>query len=183
MEFNYEAVQFKHRSDPVTVVILEPVEKFTIQGVEYGPLEPNSEVELPGWAADILVSQKRARIKEEEIGLSDLQKALWRETGEPRLQQLPPDFYFRAKRRIARLAQDNRESPNAVRLATQQKMEQLLRDLVTHRLLKLMKVALREERLREVKRRMTEEEQWLLDRLALLLRSWRKRVLEMESHD
>lgn len=182
MEFDYEAVRFKHRNNLVTVTVLEPVEKFVIQGAEYGPIEQGSKVELPRWVAEVLVNQNRARI-DEEIGLSDLQKALWRETGEPKLQPLPFDFFFRVKRYIAQLDQDNRESPNAVRLATQQKMEQLLRDLVTHRLLKLMKVALREERLREAKKQMTEEEQWLLDKLAVLLRSWLKRVLEVERHD
>ena len=46
-----------------------------------------------------------------------------------------------------------------------------------------MKIALREERLRESKKKMTEEERWLIDRLFDLLRNWEKDVLGFESHD
>jgi hypothetical protein len=65
-------------------------------------------------------------------------------------------------------------------MVAQTKMETLLRDLIDNRLLKLMKLSLREERVRETKKKMTEEEQWLFDRLVILLRNWQKEVTEIE---
>lgn len=177
----HDDVLFEYRNTLITVVILEEIDEFTIQNVTYGPFEKGRETDLPRWIAEILLSQNKVRIKDTDIGPSDLQKALWRETSEPDLQQLSSNYYFIMKHRIAQLVQENKRSPNQVRLATQNKMERLLRDLVTSRLLKLMKISLRENRLEEIKSNMTEEERWLVDRLTKLLRNWEKIVLEVES--
>jgi hypothetical protein len=42
-----------------------------------------------------------------------------------------------------------------------------------------MKLSLREERLRETKKKMTGEERWLFDRLVDLIRNWETQVLEI----
>ncbi len=176
----HDDVLFEYRNSLVTIVILEEIDEFTVQNVTYGPFEKDRETDLPRWIAGVLLTQKKVRIKETDIGPSELQKALWRETSEPDLQQLAPNYYFIMKQRIAQLIQENQQSPNQVRIATQSKMERLLRDLVTSRLLKLMKISLREDRLDEIKNNMTEEECWLVDRLTNLLRNWENVVLEVE---
>ncbi|MHA2426726.1 MAG: hypothetical protein ACXADB_01645, partial [Candidatus Hermodarchaeia archaeon] len=98
----------------------------------------------------------------------------------PVLQSLSPTYYFQVRGAIEHLTQLNRKTPNDVRMVAQTKMETLLRDLIDNRLLKLMKLSLREERVRETKKKMTEEEQWLFDRLVILLRNWQKEVTEIE---
>ena len=182
-ESMYDDLRFKFRDKPVTVITVDSLEKFSLQGRAYGPFEAEKEFDVPYWIAEVLLSQNKVRLKHVGIDLPDLQKSLWRETGEPDLQPLEPNFYFLVKQRIMHLASENLKSPNDVRVATQKKMEQLLRDLTTNRLLKLMKIALREERLRESKKKMTEEEHWLIERLFNLLRNWEKDVLGFESHD
>ena len=177
----HDDILFEYQNSLVKVVVLEAIDEFTVQNVTYGPFEKGSETDLPRWIAGVLSSQKKVRINDTDIGPSELQKALWRETSEPDLQHLTPNYFFIIKQRIAQLIQENNQSPNQVRLATQSKMERLLRDLVTSRLLKLMKIALREDRLDEIKNDMTEEECWLADRLTYLLRSWEKVVLEVET--
>ncbi|MFX1474178.1 MAG: hypothetical protein ACFFCO_01705 [Promethearchaeota archaeon] len=177
----YDDILFEYRNSPVTVVVLEKIEEFTVQGVTYGPFEKDREIDIPRWIAGVLASQKKVRVKDTDIGPSDLQKALWRETSEPDLQQLSPSYFFIMKQRIAQLLRENQQSPNQVRIAAQNKMERLLRDLVTSRLLKLMKISLREDRLDEIKNNMTEEECWLVDRLTNLLRNWERVVLEVEN--
>lgn len=179
----YNALQFRYLNTPVTVIALKPLEEFTIQEQTFGPIDMNSEFEVPRWIAKVLLSTKSVRLKDAEIDLPDLQKALWRETGEPVLQPLTPNFYFHVKQRINQLAEENKKEPNDVRRAAQNKMEQLIRDLISNRLLKIMKISLREERLYETKKKMTEEENWLIDRLANLLRNWQKQVLETEIND
>lgn len=176
----YETLYFKYQNTPITIVALKPLEEFTIQNRTYGPVEPNREFDVPRWVANVLLSNESVRLKSPTVDLPDLQKALWRETGEPVLQPLSPNFYFHVKHRLNQLNQENKREPNDVRLAAFKKMEQLIRDLVSNRLLKLMKISLREQRLRETKKRMTEEERWLIDRLVNLLRNWQRHVLEVE---
>ncbi|MFX1319962.1 MAG: hypothetical protein ACFE9O_12625, partial [Promethearchaeota archaeon] len=84
---------------------------------------------------------------------------------------------------IEHLIQQNKKAPNDVRVAAQTKMKTLLRDLIANRLLKLMKLASREERIRETKKKMTEEERWLFDKLTSLLRNWQKEVMEIGNSD
>lgn len=182
-ETMHNTIGFKYRNTPVTVVSLSPLEEFTVEGVSYGPLEQGREFDIPRWVAEVLIAQNKVRLKHAGVDLPDLQKALWRETGDSVLQELPGDFLLAAKQRIATLARENLQTPNDVRLAAQTKMERLLRDLTVNRLLKLMKIALREERLEETKKRMAEEERWLVDRLVSLLRNWQKDVLEIGTYD
>ncbi len=177
----YDDILFEFRNSLVTVVVLEDIGEFTVQNITYGPFQKDRETDLPRWIVGVLLSQKKVKIKDTEIGPSELQKALWRETSEPDLQQLTPDYFLIIKQRITQLIKENQQSPNQVRLAAQSKMERLLRDLVTSRLLKLMKISLREDRLDEIKNNMTEEECWLVDRLTKLLRNWEKVVLEVET--
>ena len=176
----YEALRFKYQNTPVTVVAQKALGEFSIHDQTFGPFQKDREFEIPRWVAAVLRAEGAVRQTEAGVDLPDLQKALWRETGEPPLQQLVPNFYFQVKERLRQLQQANLKSPNDVRVAAQNKMEQLLKDLLANRLLKLMKISLREDRLRETKRKMTDEEQWLLDRLIDLLRTWQNHILEME---
>lgn len=183
VETMYDAIRFKYRNTPVTVVVQTPLEEFTVQDSNYGPYEKGLEVDLPRWVAEVLMSQDMVQLKDAGVDLPMLQKAVWRETSEPVLQELTPNFFFQVKQHISHLARKNLESPNNIILSTKAKMEQLLRDLITSRLIKLMKIALREERIHESKEKMTEEEHWLIDQLANLLRNWEKHVLELDAND
>jgi DNA replication initiation complex subunit (GINS family) len=119
------------------------------------------------------------KLKDEQIKVPTLQKALWQETEDSALQPLPPDFFQQVRKSIERLSLLKEKEPNDVRLAAQTRMEHLFRDLITNRLLKLMKLSLREERLRVTKKKMTGEERWLFDRLVELIRNWETQVLEI----
>jgi DNA primase len=177
------ALGFQFENATVTLIASKTVDEFTINESTYGPIEKGREFDVPRWVAKVLIKNNMAQIKDPAIGVPDLQKALWRETGEPVLQSLAPNYYFQIRNAIEHLALQNKNTPNDVRIAAQTKMETLLRDLIDNRLLKLMKLSLREERLREIKKKMTEEERWLFDRLVILLRNWQKEVTEIEISD
>lgn len=176
-------LSFHFENVPVTVIANKSLEAFEIQDSTYGPVEKGRELTVPRWIANILISTNSVHLKDTGVNVSDLQKSLWQEAGEPVLQTLPSDFYYQVRKRIEQLALQNRDNPNDIRLAAQSKMEQLLRDLIANRLLKLMKLSLREERLRNIKKKMTGEERWLFDRLVTLLRNWQTQVLEIEIGD
>lgn len=178
-----DTLRFRYENASVIVVSLKPIDEFKIQDATYGPVEKGREFTVPRWVANVLMAKDVARPKEDEIKVSDLQKALWHETGEPVLQTLESDYYYQVRNSIMQLARKNQASPNDIRLAAQSKMKQLFRDLLDNRLLKLMKVSLREERIRETKKKMTDEERWLFDRLVTLLRNWQKQVLEIDMGD
>jgi hypothetical protein len=178
-----DALRFQYKNATVTVIASKALDEFTIQDSTFGPVEKGREFDVPRWAANVLIATNRAKLKDPILGVPDLQKALWRETGEPVLQSLPPNYYFQVRGAIEHLTQLNRKAPNDVRMVAQTKMETLLRDLIDNRLMKLMKLSLREERVRETKKKMTEEERWLFDRLVILLRNWQKEVTEIEVSD
>ncbi len=178
-----KALWFQYENATVTVIATKTLDEFTVNDSTFGPVEKGREFDVPRWVAAVLTSTNMAQMKAPDLGVPDLQKALWRETGEPVLQTLTPNYYFQVRSAIEHLSQQNKKSPNDVRVAAQSKMETLLRDLIDNRLLKIMKLSLREERLRETKKKMTEEEQWLFDRLVILLRNWQKDVMEIETRD
>ncbi len=178
-----DTIRFQYENTMVTITALKPLDEFKTQDATYGPVEKGREILVPRWVANVLISSNLAQLKDPGIKVADLQKALWQETGEPVLQALDHDFYYHVRNSIEQLAHQNKTSPNDVRLAAQTKMEQLLRDLLDSRLLKIMKLSLREERLRETKKKMAEEERWLFDRLVNLLRKWQTEVLEIETGD
>jgi|GEM_PF-1660266 len=178
-----DTISFQYENTMVTITALKPLDEFKTQDATYGPVEKGREILVPRWVANVLISSNLAQLKDPGIKVADLQKALWQETGEPVLQSLDHDFYYQVRNSIEHLAYQNKTSPNDVRLAAQTKMENLLRDLLDSRLLKIMKLSLREERLRETKKKMTEEERWLFDRLVKLLRKWQTEVLEIETGD
>ncbi len=178
-----DSISFQYENTMVTITALKPLDEFKTQDATYGPVEKGREILVPRWVANVLISSNLAQLKDPGIKVADLQKALWQETGEPVLQSLDHDFYYQVRNSIEHLAHQNKRSPNDVRLAAQTKMEQLLRDLLDNRLLKIMKLSLREERLRETKKKMTEDERWLFDRLVNLLRKWQTEVLEIETGD
>ncbi len=178
-----ETLWFQYENATVTVIASKTLDEFKINDSTYGPVDKGREFDVPRWVAGVLTTNNVVRLKAPSMGVPDLQKALWRETGEPVLQTLTPNYYFQVRSAIEHLARQNKKAPNDIRLASQTKMETLLRDLIDNRLLKLMKLSLREERIRETKKKMTEEERWLFDRLTLLLRNWQKEVMEIEISD
>jgi hypothetical protein len=178
-----ETLWFQYENATVPVVALRTMDEFTIHDSTYGPVEKGREFDVPLWVAEVLASKNMVQLKAPSLGVPDLQKAVWREEGEPVLQPLSPNYYFQVRTAIEHLTRRNKKEPNDVRVAAQTKMETLLRDLIASRLLKIMKLSLREERLRETKKKMTEEERWLFDRLVSLLRNWQKEVTEIEISD
>ena len=178
-----EALWFQYENATVTIIASKTLDEFRINESTYGPVEKGREFDVPRWVAGVLVSNNMATLKAPSMGVPDLQKALWRETGEPVLQPLTQNYYFQVRNAIEHLAHQNKKAPNEIKLAAQTKMETLLRDLIDNRLLKIMKLSLREERIRETKKKMTEEERWLFDRLTILLRNWQRDVMEIEISD
>ena len=175
-----EVLRFRYNNQPVTVVAQKPIDEFTIHDTTFGPVEKGREFSVPLWVAEELIASNMAKLKDELVKVPTLQKTLWQETEDSALQSLPIDFFQQVRKSIEELSILNEKEPNDVRLAAQTRMEHLFRDLVVNRLLKLMKLSLREERLRETKKKMTGEERWLFDQLVALIRNWQTQVLEIE---
>lgn len=178
-----DVLWFQYENATVPVIALKTMDEFTIQDTTYGPVEKDREFDVPRWVAGVLASNNMVKLKAPDLSVPDLHKTLLREAGEPALQPLTPNYYFQVRTAIEYLIRENKKAPNDVRIAAQAKMETLLRDLIANRLLKLMKLASREERVREIKKKMTEEERWLFDRLTSLLRNWQKEVTEIGNSD
>ena len=175
-----EALRFQYDNQSVTVVAQNPIDEFRLQDTTYGPVDKGREFTVPQWVAKKLIAANMVTLKDDHIKVPTLQKTLWQETEDSALQPLAPDFFQKVRRALDHLMVENKKAPNDIRIAAQARMEQLFRDLIDNRLLKLMKLSLREERLRETKKKMTGEERWLFDRLVTLIRNWQTQVLEIE---
>jgi hypothetical protein len=175
-----EALRFHYDNQSVTVVAQKPIDEITLQDTTYGPVEKGREFSIPHWVAKELIAADMVKLKDPHIKVPTLQKTLWQETEDSTLQVLSPDFFQQVRRALEHLTVLNEKEPNDVRFAAQTRMEHLFRDLIVNRLLKLMKLSLREERLRETKKKMTGEERWLFDQLVNLIRNWQTQVLEIE---
>ncbi|MHA2428025.1 MAG: hypothetical protein ACXADB_08380, partial [Candidatus Hermodarchaeia archaeon] len=76
-----DALRFQYKNATVTVIASKTLDEFTIHDSTFGPVEKGREFDVPRWVANVLISTNRAQPKDPVLGVPDLQKALWRETG------------------------------------------------------------------------------------------------------
>lgn len=172
MEFNPERFAFEHENKPAKIVIKKEHHKIIVAGQTLGPLREGERMEVPRWQADILVKHGIAEYQdEEEIDVSKLHNILWKETSDVKLGELDEDFYFEIRKMLRSLRDQNKKEPTPI---TSQKLEQVevpVRDLISARLSKMVKMALKDVH-PSLTGTMVSEELWLYERLAKLIRDW-----------
>ena len=107
----------------------------------------------------------------EDIDVSKLHNILWKETSDVKLAELDENFYFEIRKKLKALREQNKTEPTPI---TSQKLEQVevpVRDLISARLSKMVKMALKDVH-PSLTGTMVSEELWLYERLAKLIRDW-----------
>ncbi|MFX1486614.1 MAG: hypothetical protein ACFFBS_05920 [Promethearchaeota archaeon] len=177
MEFNPERFGFEHENRPERIIIKKEHHKINVAGQALGPLREGDRMEIPRWQADILVENGIAEyLDEKEIDVSKLHNILWKETSDVKLGELDEDFYFEIRKKLRSLKERNQKEPTPI---TSQKLEQIevpVRDLISARLSKMVKMALKDIH-PSLTGTMTSEELWLYERLAKLIRDWSSMIL------
>ncbi|WXG43168.1 MAG: hypothetical protein WED04_03815 [Promethearchaeati archaeon SRVP18_Atabeyarchaeia-1] len=180
LEFNPESYEFERNNKQVKLTITKPLEDLVIAGKDLASVAKGQDVTLPLWAAEALAKANAGVMREEQkLAYKDFENILWKEQLETPLQKLPEDFYVLAKE-LAKSFQEKvsnaaRDLDSVRRLA---QFETLLRDLVSVRISKIVKISLRGGDALGTSNLMTGEEAWLYQRLAKLLRGWEKGILQ-----
>lgn len=179
LEFNPTLFEFERNNKQVKVTITKPLDDLVIAGRDLASIPKGQDVTLPLWAAEALIKANMAIARESsKLSYEDFQKILWKEQRETQLQKLPEDFYFLAKELLnslhERAKKETRSLDNVRELA---QFETLLRDIVSVRLSKIVKISLRGNDVPAITNLMPSEEGWLHHRLTALLRSWERGIL------
>nr|MDO8100353.1 hypothetical protein [Candidatus Njordarchaeota archaeon] len=179
LEFNSEVFEFENKNKLVKVTMTKPAADLLIAGRDLSSVPKGQDVQLPLWAAEVLLKANVAVTREiQKLNYEDFHKILWKEQRENQLQKLPDDFYILAKELMSSLREKaNKETRSLDSIREIAQFETLLRDTVSIRLSKIVKISLRGGDLHGIMNSMTSEEAWLCQRLTKLLGCWEKGIL------
>jgi hypothetical protein len=179
LEFNPEIFEFEKKNKLVKVTMTKTVEDLLIAGRNLSSIPKGQDVQLPLWVAEALTKANIAVTRDiPKLNYEDFHKILWKEQRENQLQKLPDEFYTLAKGLMSSLREKaNKETRDLDSIRELAQFETLLRDTVSIRLSKIVKISLRGGDLHGITNSMTNEEAWLCQRLAKLLGYWEKAIL------
>ncbi|MEM2145614.1 MAG: hypothetical protein QW279_09650 [Candidatus Jordarchaeaceae archaeon] len=162
--FDVSRFLFKFENSPVKVIVIKDYPKIQIGGRILGPFVEGREISLRLWEAAELAQQGIVRYKEEtKLSLSELYKQSWSEANKPQLQQIEPNFYQKLRMYY---------NDPSVEDSEKKKVEGMVTDLISQRVSKILKIALKGGSRSEMVKNMTEEERWLYDKVNNLVRGW-----------
>ncbi len=168
VQFDVSRYFLRFENSTVKVIVVKDHPKIEVGKRSIGPFVEGREMSLRLWEAAELVQSGIVKYKEEtKFDISELYKQTWSESNKPQLQQIDPNFYQKLRMYYS--------DPN-VEDSEKRKVEDMVTDLVSQRLSKILKIALRGGSRSEMTKNMTEEEKWLYDRLNSLLRSWEREL-------
>ena len=144
-----------------------------------GPFKEGDEVKLPYWQAKILVNQNYAKfIDLKPIQPGDLHKILYRELPNPQLTPIDPNFYVKIHESLLELTEQNKKNPDLLVLEKIKKMKSLLRDVISRRFYKLLRLAATTEKeSSDILQNWTNEEKGLYEILRKILSEWESQFL------
>lgn len=134
------------------------------------------EKNIPLWIATELVKQGYAKLKENFIELSELHNVLKKEGEAHALQPIDGDFYLKVREQLKFLKQI--ESPTAQQ--SYEKIEALIRDILSMRLFKVLKIASQTRNSRDFTEYMTKEERILFQELNSLCTQWKDKLFSLD---
>ncbi|MFX1518439.1 MAG: hypothetical protein ACFFCD_00730 [Promethearchaeota archaeon] len=170
-----ERLQFEFEERPVPVKILKDADGVLERELAL-TLKKGQEKNLPLWIATELVKQGYAKLKENFIELSELHDVLKKEGEAHALQPIDEDFYLKVREQLRFLREI--DSPTAQQ--SFERIEALLRDIISMRLFKILKIASQAKNARSFAESMTKEERVLFQELSSACTQWRDKLFTLE---
>ncbi len=141
-----------------------------------------SEFELPLWIARILAEEKQVEIKNmKSFDIPYMQTVLWDEGKSQTPIELDQDFYPVISLQIENLAKKAESDPYALR--DKERMEALLKDIITKRRFKIIKLSQKVGDPSPFIKHLTPEELWLFKSLRDQLREWETSLLDCSKNN
>lgn len=168
-------LQFEFEEGSVQVKILKDINGLLEREFKLTS-KRGQEQTIPLWIATELVKQGYAKLKENFIELSELHDVLKKEGEAHALQPIDKDFYLKVREQLKFLKQI--ESPTAQQ--SYEKIEALIRDILTMRLFKVLKIASQTRNSRDFTEYMTKEERILFQELSSLCIQWKDKLFSLD---
>jgi hypothetical protein len=168
-------LQFEFEEGSVQVKILKDINGLLEREFKLTS-KRGQEKNIPQWIATELVKQGYAKLKENFIELSELHNVLKKEGEAHALQSIDEDFYLKIRAQLKFLKQI--ESPTAQQ--SYEKIEALIRDILTMRLFKVLRIASQTRNSRDFTEYMTKEERILFQELSSLCIHWKDKLFSLE---
>jgi hypothetical protein len=170
-----ERLQFEFEERTVPVKILKDTGGFLEREFAL-TLKRGQEKSLPLWIATELVKLGYAKLKENFIELSELHDVLKKEGEAHALQPLDEDFYLKVREQLRVLREI--DSPTAQQ--SFERIEALLRDILSMRLFKILKIASQAKNARSFAESMTKEERVLFQELSSVCTQWKDKLFTLD---
>jgi len=169
-------LSFKLRNMVVKIRILKDIPQLSLGKKSIGPFKKDDIIELRLWQAMPLIEEGKTELKEFPINMSytDIYKYVWKETQTPEIQELKNMSYLGLKHG-ERLKKMSKEDVEKFKIA--------LRDLITVRTGKIIKLSMQNSELSTSTKSLLPEEKILCKYLSKILSNWRRRVLEGEKYE
>ncbi|NHJ85729.1 MAG: DNA replication complex GINS family protein [Asgard group archaeon] len=139
-----------------------------------------SEFELPLWIARILINEGVAEIKNmKSFDIPFMQTILWDESKSQTPIELDPDFYPVVSLQIEELGKKS----DTYSLRDKERMEALLKDIISKRRFKIIKLSQKVGDPSPFIKHLTPEELWLFKTLKEQLQEWESSLLDCSKNN
>lgn len=173
----FSSIETEYMHSKVRVHVLKDLPSIDVEGLKIGPYEKDSEVYIPRWLAIHLENKNIVKQSTEDTDVvAKLQTILWEEENERKLTQLDEDFFVSLRHFIKKLRVEITENPEPEKLALLEKISLLIRDILSLRLQKIVKLAVTSTAVASIKG-LTKEEVWLYENLRETLKEWQSLML------
>ncbi|RLI67533.1 hypothetical protein DRO91_09470 [Candidatus Heimdallarchaeota archaeon] len=176
-----QRIVFDFEEKPVLIKCLVDNARINIGGATI-KLIKGAEFEVPLWLARLLVEEEQAEIKNmKSFDIPYMQTILWDEGKSQTPIELDPDFYPVVSLQIEELAKKAETDPYALR--DRERMEALLKDIISKRRFKIIKLSQKVGDPSPFIKHLTPEELWLFKKLREQLREWEESLLDCSKNN
>ncbi|MCP8317932.1 MAG: DNA replication complex GINS family protein [archaeon] len=164
---------------PVKVIMKQDLPAIEIGSVNLPEAHEGDVIEVPRWAAEVMVQMGFAEIQEESFDL-ELFKALSRERMQDssQISTLKSDFYLEMKRKM-KFMKSMTEKDESSKEAYE-KFSSSSYDLIALRTSKILYLAGSSVLSPDLERKITPEEKNLFELIRSIIEDWKKAILEVE---
>ncbi|MCG3221835.1 MAG: DNA replication complex GINS family protein [Candidatus Heimdallarchaeota archaeon] len=167
-----ERIQYDFEEKEISVKCLQSIDEFDI-GDKRIKLTKGATMKFPFWIASILEKEEYVEITDvTEIDFPDLYKLAIKEGENIDLQKINNYFYIAMKSAF----QEHADGIKTMPYRQKESIEMKLRELMTMRLSKIIKIAEKGKNITSKSRNMTPEEKWLYEIVSVAVEKWKKMI-------
>lgn len=160
-------IEMEYLNSFVKIVLIGNIPYLETDNEVYNDLKKGSILNVRRWVGEKLIEAKIAKYEEDEIDINFLRQLEWKERNIlNEIQEVPKYFYLMIKEKMKSCNEEERKE-----------YYNIIQDIISLRLAKLIKLAMRYTPLREIDKKISIEEEVLFEVLSQLIDNWKKEIL------